>query len=124
MGTFHAKCDGNMRKAGVRNERVETCLLRRPTKYIGALLPTWRNWQTRQTQNLVLVRVCGFDPLRRHQDFPVAPARHKPSCLPGNGFGKSGTWLSELRTWARVFLLFFCWWPQFFRNLRVIWHVM
>ena len=26
----------------------------------------WRNWQTRQTQNLVLVRVCGFDPLRRH----------------------------------------------------------
>ncbi len=47
-------------------ERVETCLLRRPPKYIGALLPTWRNWQTRQTQNLVLVRVCGFDPLRRH----------------------------------------------------------
>jgi DNA-directed RNA polymerase specialized sigma24 family protein len=29
-------------------------------------LPAWRNWQTRQTQNLVLVRVCGFDPLRRH----------------------------------------------------------
>jgi hypothetical protein len=54
----------------------------------------------------------------------VAPARHKPSCLPGNGFGKSGTWLSELRTWARVFLLFFCWWPQFFRNLRVIWPVV
>jgi DNA polymerase III subunit delta' len=26
----------------------------------------WRNWQTRQTQNLVLARVCGFDPLRRH----------------------------------------------------------
>ena len=50
----------------IRNERVETCLLHRPTKYIGALLPTWRNWQTRQTQNLVLVRVCGFDPLRRH----------------------------------------------------------
>src|SRR5208283_5664608 len=54
------------RGTGHRNERVETCLLRRPTKYIGTLLPTWRNWQTRQTQNLVLVRVCGFDPLRRH----------------------------------------------------------
>ena len=26
----------------------------------------WRNWQTRQTQNLVSVRMCGFDPLRRH----------------------------------------------------------
>ena len=64
------------RGTGRRNERVETCLLHRPTKYIGALLPTWRNWQTRQTQNLVLVRVCGFDPLRRHQPSPakaVAP---------------------------------------------------
>ncbi len=29
--------------------------------------PVWRNWQTRQTQNLVSVRMCGFDPLRRHQ---------------------------------------------------------
>jgi hypothetical protein len=29
-------------------------------------LPMWRNWQTRQTQNLVSVRMCGFDPLRRH----------------------------------------------------------
>ena len=28
--------------------------------------PMWRNWQTRQTQNLVPERVCGFDPLRRH----------------------------------------------------------
>src|ERR1700690_413559 len=45
---------------------TETCLLRRPTKYIGTLLPMWRNWQTGQTQNLVLARVCGFDPLRRH----------------------------------------------------------
>ena len=49
--------------------RTETCLLCRPLEYIGALLPMWRNWQTRQTQNLVLVRVCGFDPLRRHHYF-------------------------------------------------------
>jgi hypothetical protein len=27
--------------------------------------PVWRNWQTRQTQNLVPARECGFDPLRR-----------------------------------------------------------
>ena len=33
--------------------------------------PTWRNWQTRQTQNLVLERVCGFNPLRRHQRTPA-----------------------------------------------------
>jgi hypothetical protein len=50
-------------------EGVETCLLCHPLEYIGALLPMWRNWQTRQTQNLVLVRVCGFDPLRRHHCF-------------------------------------------------------
>jgi hypothetical protein len=31
--------------------RAETCLLCRPPKYIGAWLPMWRNWQTRQTQN-------------------------------------------------------------------------
>jgi hypothetical protein len=27
--------------------------------------PAWRNWQTRWTQNPVLARVCGFEPLRR-----------------------------------------------------------
>jgi hypothetical protein len=57
--------------AGAPDRQKETCLLRRPLKYIGALLPTWRNWQTRQTQNLVLVRVCGFDPLRRHHLNPL-----------------------------------------------------
>jgi hypothetical protein len=31
--------------------RSETCLLCRSVEYIGALLPMWRNWQTRQTQN-------------------------------------------------------------------------
>ena len=33
-----------------------------------ALPPAWRNWQTRWTQNPVLARVCGFEPLRRHSD--------------------------------------------------------
>ena len=28
--------------------------------------PAWRNWQTRWTQNPVIARSCGFDPLRRH----------------------------------------------------------
>ena len=32
----------------------------------------WRNWQTRWTQNPVLARVCGFDPLRRHLSAKVA----------------------------------------------------
>src|SRR5438067_5555469 len=28
--------------------------------------PAWRNWQTRWTQNPVIARSCGFEPLRRH----------------------------------------------------------
>src|SRR5579885_410445 len=31
-------------------------------------LPGWRNWQTRQTQNLVLAREWEFDPPSGHQD--------------------------------------------------------
>src|SRR4051812_35982958 len=31
--------------------------------------PAWRNWQTRWTQNPVIARSCGFDPLRR-QFYP------------------------------------------------------
>ena len=27
--------------------------------------PAWRNWQTRWTQNPVIARSCGFEPLRR-----------------------------------------------------------
>ncbi len=52
-------------------------------------VPVWRNWQTRQTQNLVSVRMCGFDPLRRHQTsfrifnccqfFPRARSAREPS---------------------------------------------
>jgi hypothetical protein len=29
------------------------------------LSPAWRNWQTRWTQNPVIARSCGFEPLRR-----------------------------------------------------------
>ena len=32
--------------------------------------PAWRNWQTRWTQNPVIARSCGFEPLRR-QSRPV-----------------------------------------------------
>src|ERR1700719_4363859 len=32
--------------------------------------PAWRNWQTRWTQNPVIARSCGFDPLRRHSLAP------------------------------------------------------
>ena len=34
--------------------------------FVPATKPTWRNWQTRRTQNPVTARSCGFDPLRRH----------------------------------------------------------
>src|SRR5271165_4020555 len=34
--------------------------------------PTWRNWQTRWTQNPVHASECGFDPLRR-QMLPHQP---------------------------------------------------
>src|SRR5438477_11460357 len=34
------------------------------------LPPAWRNWQTRWTQNPVIARSCGFEPLRR-QSLPV-----------------------------------------------------
>jgi hypothetical protein len=32
--------------------------------------PAWRNWQTRWTQNPVIARSCGFEPLRR-QNWPI-----------------------------------------------------
>ena len=38
-------------------------------------MPTWRNWQTRWTQNPVPARACGFDSLRRH----FAPSAHVKS---------------------------------------------
>jgi hypothetical protein len=35
--------------------------------------PAWRNWQTRWTQNPVIARSCGFEPLRRQSAlFPQA----------------------------------------------------
>jgi hypothetical protein len=36
--------------------------------------PAWRNWQTRWTQNPVIARSCGFEPLRR-QNFSKAAQR-------------------------------------------------
>src|SRR6266403_1254588 len=38
----------------------------RPTNPAAPQTPAWRNWQTRWTQNPVIARSCGFDPLRRH----------------------------------------------------------
>jgi hypothetical protein len=37
-------------------------------------MPMWRNWQTRQTQNLVLATVCGFDPLHRQTGYQSGSA--------------------------------------------------
>jgi hypothetical protein len=57
----------------------------RPVITIDRLLPAqtgqlrqsraWRNWQTRQTQNLVLVTECRFDPDRPHQPHLSWPLR-------------------------------------------------
>ena len=33
--------------------------------------PAWRNWQTRWTQNPVIARSCGFEPLRRHNSWAL-----------------------------------------------------
>ena len=40
---------------------------------INTFMPACRNWQTRQTQNLLSARVCGFDPRHRHQRRAAAP---------------------------------------------------
>src|SRR5581483_8965302 len=67
-----------------------------PREFLGLLIlvvllrcrrlfgPTWRNWQTRWTQNPVLARVCGFDPLRRHHFWRLAPpknAQYRVCCV-------------------------------------------
>src|SRR6266480_7329742 len=39
--------------------------------------PAWRNWQTRWTQNPVIARSCGFEPLRRHPSQDFAFSRDK-----------------------------------------------
>jgi len=44
----------------------EELFTRPPAERYWRTVPTWRNWQTRQTQNLVLVRVCGSTPPSHH----------------------------------------------------------
>ena len=42
------------------------CLPHRQNVYVPSSdAPAWRNWQTRWTQNPVIARSCGFEPLRR-----------------------------------------------------------
>ncbi len=40
-------------------------------------MPVCRNWQTRQTQNLLSARVCGFESHHRHQVAPGGNSRVK-----------------------------------------------
>jgi hypothetical protein len=49
--------------------------LRDPVRNGSLRQPAWRNWQTRWTQNPVLARVCGFEPLRRHSPRPSLTRR-------------------------------------------------
>ena len=41
--------------------------LRRTSIQVVFLMPSWRNWYTRQTQNLLPAMGCGFESHRRHQ---------------------------------------------------------
>ena len=44
-------------------------------------MPVCRNWQTRQTQNLLSARVCGFESHHRHQNSMA----RKPSKIKASG---------------------------------------
>jgi hypothetical protein len=52
----------------------------------------WRNWQTRQTQNLVPSKEWGFDPLHRHHNslsflfFPVRIVQATFPCELSDGY--------------------------------------
>src|SRR4029450_5673443 len=44
----------------------------------GPQAPAWRNWQTRWTQNPVIARSCGFEPLRRQTVLPCRIGKVTP----------------------------------------------
>jgi hypothetical protein len=41
-------------------------------KFLFSAMRTWRNWQTRKIQVLVVARLWGFKSLRPHQVVPLA----------------------------------------------------
>jgi hypothetical protein len=47
-------------------EKAKCAFCRRGKMLMFLNAPAWRNWQTRWTQNPVIARSCGFEPLRRH----------------------------------------------------------
>jgi hypothetical protein len=55
-------------------ENSTLAFLSMPISYSLPSKPTWRNWQTRRTQNPVPARECGFDPLRRHTKYQSGSA--------------------------------------------------
>jgi hypothetical protein len=75
LGETHAQAAGRaqwgvrrMREDPFNERRADLRALELPFLFCSLIPspPAWRNWQTRWTQNPVLARVCGFDPLRRH----------------------------------------------------------
>src|SRR5438094_9512106 len=46
--------------------------------------PAWRNWQTRWTQNPVIARSCGFEPLRRQSLLATGPSVAWCTSLPSD----------------------------------------
>lgn len=53
-------------------------MLEEARSLVSRPLPGWRNWQTRQTQNLVLAREWEFDPPSGHQ-ARIPPLRTRES---------------------------------------------
>lgn len=53
--------------------------------------PAWRNWQTRWTQNPVIARSCGFEPLRRQsvERLSYVSASCGAASFPGWGFART-----------------------------------
>jgi hypothetical protein len=60
---------------------LHACLSLPPARMMRSTWrPMWRNWQTRQTQNLVPSQACGFDPLHRHhQPKSEGPDKMNPA---------------------------------------------
>src|SRR3954467_5760390 len=54
---------------------ISACAFRVRCETVSSTAPAWRNWQTRWTQNPVIARSCGFDPLRRHSPRRCSDSR-------------------------------------------------
>src|SRR5436189_3528709 len=77
---------GTTRILGARNASART--RRKRLSFAAGVVasqfptPAWRNWQTRWTQNPVIARSCGFEPLRRQTSLGIGCLRGRQSLGP------------------------------------------